>query len=108
MGRIGHNTASQRAQAGRPAVHFEGTLRENLRRLWYDTVNHEPTALACARAAFGANRLLLGTDFPYAIGDRFRGCVQYVEGAGLAAAETEAILGGTAQAMLGLGDARGA
>jgi aminocarboxymuconate-semialdehyde decarboxylase len=102
MGRIGHNTASQRAEAGRPAVHFAGTLRENLRRLWYDTVNHEPTALQCACAVLGADRLLLGTDFPYAIGDRFRGCVRYVEAAGLSAAETEAILGGTAQAMLGL------
>jgi aminocarboxymuconate-semialdehyde decarboxylase len=103
MGRIGNNTASQRAAAGRPVVHFEGTLRENLRRLWYDTVNHEPTALQCACAVFGADRLMLGTDFPYAIADRFTNCVRYVEEAGFSAAEAEAILGGTAQAMLGLG-----
>ena len=104
MGRIGNNTASQRAAAGRPAVHFDGTLRENLRRLWYDTVNHEPSALQCACAVFGADRLMLGTDFPYAIADRFTNCVRYVEEAGFSPADTEAILGGTAQAMLGLGE----
>jgi 6-methylsalicylate decarboxylase len=102
MGRIGRHTASGRVPQGRPTGDFEGTVRDNLRRLWYDTVNHEPTALRCACAAFGTDRLLLGTDFPYAIADRFRDCVRYVEEAGLSAADTEAILGGTAQAMLGL------
>ena len=50
----------------------------------------------------GADRLLLGTDFPYSVDDRFRHCVQYVEEAGLSPEETEAILGGTAQRLLGL------
>ena len=79
-------------------------MRQNLRRLWYDTVNQEPTALQCACAVFGVERLVLGTDFPYMIADRFRGCVRYVEEAGFTAAETEAILGGTVQAMLGIPD----
>lgn len=103
MGRIGHHTAAERRRAGQPAVQFEGTLRDNLRRLWYDTVNHEPTALHCACAVFGTDRLLLGTDFPYAVGDRFRHCTRYIAEAGLPPAETAAILGGTAQALLGLG-----
>jgi len=83
-------------------VYYEGTLRDNLKKLWYDTVNHEPSALQCACEVFGTDRLLLGTDFPYAVGDRFRHCVEYVREAGLSAAETEAILGGTAEQMLGL------
>jgi aminocarboxymuconate-semialdehyde decarboxylase len=102
MGRIGRHTAAERQRAGQPAVQFEGTLRDNLRRLWYDTVNHEPTALQCACAVFGTDRLLVGTDFPYAVGDRFRHCTRYIAEAGLPPAETEAILGGTAQALLGL------
>lgn len=35
---------------------------EYLKRLWYDTVNGSTAALRCARDAFGADRLLLGTD----------------------------------------------
>jgi predicted TIM-barrel fold metal-dependent hydrolase len=102
MGRIGHATAAERARTGQPPVHFAGTLRENLRRLWYDTVNQEPAALRCACAVLGPDRLLLGTDFPYVAGDRFRERVQYIEEAGLSPEETTAILGGTAQALLGL------
>jgi len=43
------------------------------RRMWYDTVGdgHVP-ALRCAIDSFGADRLLLGTDFPYENGDRVR------------------------------------
>jgi hypothetical protein len=35
------------------------------RRMWYDTVGHgHAPALRCAVESFGADRLLLGTDFP--------------------------------------------
>jgi aminocarboxymuconate-semialdehyde decarboxylase len=41
-----------------------------VRRLWYDTVSHcHAPALRCAIDSFGADRLLLGTDFPYEDGD---------------------------------------
>ncbi|HEY7067615.1 MAG TPA: amidohydrolase family protein [Chloroflexota bacterium] len=81
---------------------IDGPARERFRRLWYDTCNHEPAALRCACEVFGSDRLLMGTDFPYAVGDRFRHCVEYVEEAGLSPAETDAILGGTAQELLGI------
>ena len=36
------------------------------RRMWYDTVGHgHVPALRCTIDSFGADRLLLGTDFPY-------------------------------------------
>jgi 6-methylsalicylate decarboxylase len=39
------------------------------RRMWYDTVGHgHLPALRCAIDSFGADRLLLGTDFPYETG----------------------------------------
>ncbi len=81
---------------------LEGPVSAYLRRFWYDTVNHSPDALRCALAAFGVDRLLLGSDFPYAIGDYYKHCVSYIEEVGLTPAEVEAIWGGNAQALLGL------
>src|SRR5436305_4956030 len=36
-----------------------------LRRMWFDSVNEHPTALRCACEAFGVDRVLLGTDWPF-------------------------------------------
>jgi aminocarboxymuconate-semialdehyde decarboxylase len=102
MGRVGKTNAADRARLEQPTGDFTGTLREQLLRFWYDTVNHEPAALQCACTVFGTDRLLLGTDFPYPAGEQLRHCLSYVEDAGLPAAQTEAILGGNAQALLGL------
>jgi 6-methylsalicylate decarboxylase len=50
-----------------------------VRRMWYDTVSHRhPPALRCAIDSFGADRILLGTDFPYEDGDTFVRAVDYV------------------------------
>ncbi|HZU05286.1 MAG TPA: amidohydrolase family protein [Chloroflexota bacterium] len=85
----------------------EGPVSAHLRRFWYDTVNHDPNALRCALAAFGADRLLLGSDFPYATGEYYRHCVTYIGEVGLTPAEQEAVLGGNAAALLGLAAQRG-
>jgi len=73
------------------------------RRLWYDTVghNHVP-ALRAAAEALGADRLLLGTDFPYQSGELFYAAVDYVRRAGLSADDVRAILDGNAASLLGL------
>ncbi|MGZ8812972.1 MAG: amidohydrolase family protein [Mycobacterium sp.] len=48
-------------------------------RLWFDTVSHcHGPALRCAIDSFGADRILLGTDFPYEDGDTFVSAVDYV------------------------------
>ncbi len=47
---------------------YEKCLRppsEYLRRCWYDTVTVSGPALDCARATFGADRLVFGTDEPH-------------------------------------------
>jgi aminocarboxymuconate-semialdehyde decarboxylase len=72
------------------------------RRLWYDTVNSHPAALRCACDSLGADRLLLGTDFPWIVGPQWARLTNYVEQAGLSAPEKEAILGGNAERLLGL------
>ncbi|MEV0073692.1 MULTISPECIES: amidohydrolase family protein [unclassified Amycolatopsis] len=74
------------------------------RRIFYDTVghNHVP-ALRLAAETLGADRLVLGTDFPYQKGDGFTEAVTYVERSGLPSADIAAILDRTAVELLGLG-----
>ncbi|MGW7364339.1 amidohydrolase family protein [Streptomyces sp. NPDC054841] len=50
------------------------------RRMYYDTVahGHEP-ALRAAADSYGADRLMLGTDFPYQTGDGLRRAVTFIE-----------------------------
>jgi len=73
------------------------------RRLWYDTVghNHVP-ALRAAAESLGADRLLLGTDFPYQPGELFYAAVDYVRRAGLSEDDVRAILDCNAALLFGL------
>jgi predicted TIM-barrel fold metal-dependent hydrolase len=75
-----------------------------LKRLWYDSINGNVAALRCAREAFGADRLVLGTDFPHLAGERFNQCVRYIQESDLPPEEKHAILDRNAQALLGLED----
>jgi aminocarboxymuconate-semialdehyde decarboxylase len=78
------------------------------RRMWYDTVSHAHVpALVAACASFGADHLVLGTDFPYVRGDHLRRAVDHLADAGLAPAELEAVAGLTAAGILGLETAAG-
>ena len=71
-------------------------------RLWYDTVSHcHAPALRCAIESFGADRLLLGTDFPYEDGDEFVNAVEYII-EGTDPGEAHAILDANAMALFGL------
>jgi len=77
---------------------------EYLKRLWFDTVNENIASLHCAREAYGADRLLFGTDFPHVFGARFERCTTYIQQSGLPEEEKTAILDRNAQALLGLAD----
>jgi aminocarboxymuconate-semialdehyde decarboxylase len=69
--------------------------------MWYDTVGHSHIpALRCAIESFGADRLLLGTDFPYEAGELFIHAVQHISASGIPAAQTNAIMNTTAAALL--------
>jgi predicted TIM-barrel fold metal-dependent hydrolase len=75
-----------------------------MRRMWYDTVSHcHAPALRCAIDSFGADRILLGTDFPYEDGDTFVRAIAYVNDAA-DPGEAHAILEANAMALFGLGD----
>jgi aminocarboxymuconate-semialdehyde decarboxylase len=84
------------------ALGISGNPSDYVKRMWYDTVNLYPAALRCAVESFGADRLLLGTDFPFLLGPRLPRCVTYVEQAGLAAEHVSGILETNAVDLLGL------
>lgn len=82
---------------------YEKCLRppsEYLRRCWYDTVTVSGPALDCARATFGADRLVFGTDEPH-VPDGSRAVLAALRGRSWAEEELEVILSGTAQELLG-------
>lgn len=73
------------------------------RRMWYETAVHaHHPALRCAYESFGADRLVLGTDFPYESGEVFLRAVDFLGECGLPTEHVEAIGAGNAQALLGL------
>jgi predicted TIM-barrel fold metal-dependent hydrolase len=74
------------------------------RRMWYDTVGHgHVPALQCAINSFGADRLLLGTDFPYENGDTFLRAISYISAPQIDANASHAILDQNAGAVLAEG-----
>jgi len=90
---------SDRAWRVRPEAH--GCAHEPssyLKKLWFDTVVHDPAALRHLVEAAGADRVLLGSDFPFDMG--LDDPVAFVNGAGLPAELTQRILGGNADALL--------
>jgi aminocarboxymuconate-semialdehyde decarboxylase len=70
-----------------------------VRSLYFDTVNGYGPALQLSCRAFGADHIMLGTDFPYLM---FDPCVRYIEESGLPADAIDAILNRNAQRLLGL------
>jgi aminocarboxymuconate-semialdehyde decarboxylase len=71
------------------------------RRMWFDTVGHDHApALRAAVDTFGADRLVLGTDFPYQPGEEFQAAIDYV-GRTVGPAEAAAILDTNAAELFG-------
>ena len=72
------------------------------RRMWYDTVGHfHPPALRCAYDSFGADRLVLGTDFPYLSGEWYKRSVTYIKDSGIPREDIRRILDANAASLLG-------
>ena len=70
-------------------------------RLYYDTAVFNTTLLGRLVQDVGVDHVLLGTDHPFELGDSTP--LDTVRDLGLDEADTAAILGGTARALLGLG-----
>ncbi|HWV88330.1 MAG TPA: amidohydrolase family protein [Capillimicrobium sp.] len=78
---------------------LRGDPATSLRRLHYDTVVHDPVLLGQLVDAVGADRVLLGSDFPFDMADHHP--ADTVRAAGLPGADAAAVLGANAQRLLG-------
>jgi aminocarboxymuconate-semialdehyde decarboxylase len=71
------------------------------RRFWYETTAHgHVPALRAAVETLGADRLVLGSDYPYQRDEWYSRAVSYVRDTGLAAQDVAAILGGNAAPLV--------
>jgi aminocarboxymuconate-semialdehyde decarboxylase len=71
-----------------------------LKKIYVDTVVFTPDQLAALVKTFGADHVLLGTDYPFDMADYDP--IEHVVATGFDAAATAAIVGGNAKKLLGL------
>lgn len=81
--------------------HITRKPSEYLSRLYYDTLTYRGSALAYAADMVGADRIVLGTDYPFAIADPDP-VASVAAAPGLSEAQRAAMRGGTAARLLGL------
>ncbi len=77
---------------------------DSIRRFQFDTVTHDPLLLRDLVRAVGADRVLLGSDYPFDMADPHP--VETVRRAGLEEDEESALLGGNAERLLAAGARR--
>jgi aminocarboxymuconate-semialdehyde decarboxylase len=77
-----------------------GDPREALSMMYYDTLLHDPAALRLLLDTVGADRVMLGSDMPFPIGDPTPRAI--LDGAGVSAADRDLIESGVASSLLGL------
>ncbi len=88
--------------AVRPELaHMTRLPSEALRQIHFDSLTHSPSALELLVRTVGAERVVLGSDYPYDMGDP-RAVERIEKAAFLTPAERERILGANARALLGL------
>jgi aminocarboxymuconate-semialdehyde decarboxylase len=73
----------------------------SIRRFRFDTLTHDPALLRDLVEAVGADRVLLGSDYPFDMADPHP--VETVRRAGLDAEDEMALLWGNAERLLAIG-----
>jgi len=81
-----------------PKAHLDHSPQRYLDRFLYDTIAHSKTVCEFLIAAAGADRVLLGSDYPYDMG--MLDCVRQVRALDIPPAARDKILGGNAAAIL--------
>ncbi|PWI12989.1 amidohydrolase [Streptomyces sp. Act143] len=84
-----------RSDAGAGCAHLPSSY---LRRLYFDSLVHDPHVLRALVAAAGPDRVLLGSDFPFDMGTNDP--LGALRAAGLSATDFDAVRGGNAAALL--------
>jgi len=86
-----------------PKARLQGSPQASLARLHYDTIVHSPRALEFLIATAGADHVLLGSDYPFDMGNL--DCVARVEALALPADVRATVLGRRARELLANGRA---
>jgi aminocarboxymuconate-semialdehyde decarboxylase len=73
---------------------------EYLKKIYFDTITHDPAALLFLISRMGGSRVLLGTDYPFDMGDR--SSVSTLKALPIGPDEKESILGRNAATLLGI------
>jgi len=100
------NIYSGRTEEIRQRYGLKENPLDSFRRFYVDTADHPASTLRCVKDFFGAERMVLGTNYPYGPEE---GCLlvknslKAIDGLELAATEKEKILGGNAARILGIG-----
>ena len=89
MGRLRRNYELDRDKLGDPDA--------SLAALYYDTLVHDAATLRFLADRVGADRIMLGSDMPFPIGDLAP--IKVVDAAGFSASETKSINGGLGQRL---------
>jgi len=79
-------------------VHLKHSPDKYLDRFLYDTILHSKAALEFLVSSVGANRVFLGSDYPYDMGTLE--CVRQVRAANIATGDRDIILGDHAAKIL--------
>jgi aminocarboxymuconate-semialdehyde decarboxylase len=74
-----------------------GDPAEGFRRLYFDSIVFDPRALRFVCEAAGVDKMMMGSDFPFSVGDLEPRKI--VEASGFSEKERSAIIGGTAAAL---------
>jgi aminocarboxymuconate-semialdehyde decarboxylase len=82
-----------------PKARLAGSPEASLKRLHYDTIVHSTQALEFLVAAVGAGRVLLGSDYPFDMGEL--DCVARVEALAIPPQQRDCVLGLRASELLG-------
>jgi aminocarboxymuconate-semialdehyde decarboxylase len=83
-----------------PKVHLKHSPEKYLDRFSYDTILHSKTSLEFLISSVGADRVFLGSDYPYDMG--MMDCVRHVRSLDIAETDRDTILGRHAQSVLAL------
>lgn len=97
VGRIDH---AFDARPDLTQIHAKRRPRDMVRRIWVDSLVHDAAVLRYVIDLFGADRVALGTDYPFPLGELTPG--QLIKSLGLDAAAQAQLLGQTALDFLGV------
>jgi aminocarboxymuconate-semialdehyde decarboxylase len=81
-----------------PKARLRGSPEESLARLYYDTIVHAPRALEFLIDSVGAEHVLLGSDYPFDMGEF--DCVARVKSLAVSPQVRDAVLGQRAKTLL--------